>query len=717
MSVSESGLLGLHDPRLKPLAVSPMPAWLWSTDATQVIWTNAAGAAAFDVPAEALGEGRLEPRPQAMAEVARLAATLAVDGEPRIEYLQGFADGAEARAFTCSRITLADGSDAILIAAIAPAGRAALQRRYPLRFVWQIGPDDGFTIGSDEFIALAGPQTAAVLGRPWHEIAAALGLDPEGRIAGSLASHDTWSGLTVAWPADDTAERLTVELSGLPVFDRDRRFRGYRGFGVCRDLPRLSALAQARRGEMISAPALAEDDGAGEDAGTENIMPFPPAAADGMPPALTPVERHAFRELSRRLTDRLGKAGLPDAREDAPEGERHGVAVGSAEPGSAGEQDPRLAQAQAEVRELKAILDTATDGVLVLARGGRILSANRSAQALFGYEAHELLRLPFAAVLAPESERAAADYLAGLLRDGVATVMNDGREVIGRERQGGLIPLFMTVGHVGDDPEKLCAVFRDLTQWKKTEEELIAAKRQAEKASSAKSDFLAKVSHEIRTPLNAILGFSEVMMEERFGAIGNDRYRQYLKDIHASGGHLIALINDLLDLSKIEAGKLELAFASVSLNDLTQQSVALMQPQANRERIVIRTSLSPKLPQVSADARSVRQIVLNLISNSIKFSGPGGQVIVSTALTDGGEVVLRVRDTGIGMSESEIVIALEPFRQVATSMRFGSGGTGLGLPLTKALVEANGAGFHINSKPNAGTLVEVTFPSARVLAE
>ncbi len=132
----------------------------------------------------------------------------------------------------------------------------------------------------------------------------------------------------------------------------------------------------------------------------------------------------------------------------------------------------------------------------------------------------------------------------------------------------------MTMGRIGDGTDKLCAVLRDITQWKKAEEELTQAKRQAEKASSAKSDFLAKISHEIRTPLNAIIGFSEVMMEERFGPIGNERYREYLKDIHASGGHVLSLINDLLDLSKIEAGKLELTFASVALNELIQQCVA-----------------------------------------------------------------------------------------------------------------------------------------------
>ena len=142
-----------------------------------------------------------------------------------------------------------------------------------------------------------------------------------------------------------------------------------------------------------------------------------------------------------------------------------------------------------------------------------------------------------------------------------------------------------------------------------------------------------------------------------------------------------------------------------------------MQPQANRERIIIRTSLASTLPQIVADARSVRQIVINLLSNSIKFTGAGGQVIVSTAFNDAGEVILRVRDTGVGMSEQDLATALEPFRQLATSARWGSNGTGLGLPLTKALVEANRASFSISSRPNAGTLVEISFPGTRVLAE
>jgi PAS domain S-box-containing protein len=464
-------------------------------------------------------------------------------------------------------------------------------------------------------------------------------------------------------------------------------------------------------------------------------VPFRGAAAPDRRPALSAVEQTAFEEIGEALT-----SGLPESSEELtkpPEAppvseqpaelvtDQTGVVPSALAPGPApaaaavegAGSELALRAAEAEARELRSILDTATDGVIVLERDGRIVSLNRSAEALFGYESSELVGKPFGELFAPESRRAALDYLDGLSLNGVASVLNDGREVIGRVREGGLIPLFMTMGRIAEGTGKFCAVLRDITQWKRAEEDLLNAKREAERASSAKSDFLAKISHEIRTPLNAIIGFSEVMMDERFGPVGNERYRQYLRDIHASGGHLVSLLNDLLDLSKIEAGKLDLTFASVDLTALLQQCVAIMQPQANRERIIIRTSLLPTLPAIVVDERSIRQIVLNLLSNSIKFTGAGGQVIVSTALTDRAEAVLRVRDTGVGMSEKEIETALEPFRQLATSTRWGSGGTGLGLPLTKALVEANRASFTIKSAVNAGTLVEITFPATRVLAE
>jgi PAS domain S-box-containing protein len=381
-----------------------------------------------------------------------------------------------------------------------------------------------------------------------------------------------------------------------------------------------------------------------------------------------------------------------------------------------------LRRQKSEFRELSAILDTATDGVAVLDQDGRILSLNRSGEALFGYDQNEVAGVYFTALIAPTSKPLAIEYFEGLKADGDFSLLNQGREVEGLHRQGGTIPVFMTLGRIGDAPGagepaelRFCAILRDLTHWKKVEQELLAARREAERASALKSDFLARISHEIRTPLNAILGFAEVMLDERFGPIGNPRYEGYLKDIHASGALVMSLVNDLLDLSKIEAGKMEFAFASVDANRIVSECVSIMQPQAGQEGVVIRLSLSTALPNILADERSLRQIVLNLLSNAVKFNNPGGQVSVATALADAGSAIIRIRDTGAGMSEADIGAALEPFRRLATAKP--SSGTGLGLPLTKALVESNHASLTIKSKQTKGTLVEVVFPPARVLAE
>ncbi|MGD0721725.1 MAG: PAS domain-containing sensor histidine kinase [Roseiarcus sp.] len=368
-----------------------------------------------------------------------------------------------------------------------------------------------------------------------------------------------------------------------------------------------------------------------------------------------------------------------------------------------------------EARELSAVLDTATDGVVMWDGEGRIVSLNRPGEALFGVDQADVLGADFLTLFAPESHDSLRAYFEGLRTGGLASLLNDGREAVGRERHGGAIPLFITLGRISATPDaKFCAVLRDMTQWKTIERDLEHARGEAEKASALKSEFLAKISHEIRTPLNAILGFAEVIMDERFGPIGNERYKEYLKDIHASGVHVMSLINDLLDLSKIEAGKLDLAFAPVDANSVIQECVSLMQPQAAQERIIMRLSLFAKLPPIIADERSLRQIMLNLMSNAVKFNEPGGQVIVSTAMNETGQAVIRVRDTGIGMDEAEIDLALEPFRRLSTSRQ--TGGTGLGLPLTKALVEANRAGFSIKSRKEQGTLVEVAFPIAQPAA-
>jgi PAS domain S-box-containing protein len=372
----------------------------------------------------------------------------------------------------------------------------------------------------------------------------------------------------------------------------------------------------------------------------------------------------------------------------------------------------------AAAEELHKILDTAADGIVTLDRAGNIRTFSAGAEAIFGYRIAEVVEKPLASLLTPDSRRVLRDYLSALQGPGLATVFNDGREVTAVVKQGGVVPLFLTIGRLHSTAQNgaaFCAVLRDITQWKRTEAELRKAKDVAEQASRQKSEFLAKISHELRTPLNAILGFSEVMRMERFGEIRNEKYRGYVNDIHASGAHLLSLINDLLDLSKVEAGKLELNFTSVALAEVIEHTVKMVQEQATSARVILRRTMPADLPNVVADYRSMSQIMLNLLTNAIKFTDPGGQIIISAQLTNAGELKLRVKDTGLGMTEAEIKEALEPFRRITTDGR-DVPGTGLGLPLTKALAEANRTKFEISSEPRKGTVIEITFPTTRVLA-
>jgi PAS domain S-box-containing protein len=731
----------------------------------------------------------------------------------------------------------------------------------PARFVWKVDAQANFSEISPEFAAAVGPQSAAVIGKPFREVAASYGFDNGGEIADLLERRDTWSGRSVLWPIDGTDLRVPIELAALPIYSRERAFMGFRGFGVARmgdvisGIESSAPVSEENETDQPASP-VADAFGGEKPALTitepSNVFPLKtqrPSQHDGR---LNDAERNAFREIAERLrrevlaepapaeaepapapalkiqvpdAEVVGPGFAPEIKEQAPaaqpkdfaedirEQARQGVdtsilaalplpvlihregnvlyankplldatlydsadAINAAgglstlfadgpdddgdqesgmnlrrsdgstlrveahlqavrwnEPGKDSERALLLALSprdqavnhfdeserqllQTRIDELNAILDTATDGVILLDSAGAIRSVNHSAAALFGYEPEEVTAKPFSLLFAIESQRAAMDYLNSLSENGVASLLNDGREVIGREAQGRFIPLFMTIGKL-DASKGFCVVLRDITHWKRAEEELTSARREAERTSSQKSEFLARISHEIRTPLNAIIGFSELMADEKFGPIGSERYRDYLHDISRSGNHVLSLVNDLLDISKIEAGAVEMNFEAVSLNDALTEAVAIMQPQANRERVIIRSSLTSRLPDIVADHRSITQIALNLLSNAVRFTGPGGQVIVSTSYEATGDVLLRVRDTGIGMTRAEVEQALRPYKQITTPKHSRSDGTGLGLPLTKAMAEANRANFTIDSTPGRGTMVEITFPSTRVLAE
>ena len=375
---------------------------------------------------------------------------------------------------------------------------------------------------------------------------------------------------------------------------------------------------------------------------------------------------------------------------------------------------PVAAAGQADAEDLGAILDTTTEGIVLFDAAGNIHACNRSAEALFGYDGAEFIQKSLAELFAPESQAVVLDELERIKGAGAAS--DQGRDVIGRVNKGGIVALSMTMGRTRPEGPNFFAVFRNASPAQKSDGEVQSARRLADGAANAKADMLARISHEVRSPLNAIIGFAEAMIAERFGTLGNERYVEYMKDIRASGERVVSIIDDLTELSKIETGKLDLAFTNQNLNEMVESCVSVMQQQASRERIVIRTSLANALPPVVADGRALRQITLNLIGTSIHLANPAGQVIVSTALSDFGEVVLRVRDTGHGLNDNEVAAALEPFRAPPPSDE-AADNSPVSLSLTKALVEANRAQFHIKTGGRTGTLIEVVFPHAMARAK
>jgi signal transduction histidine kinase len=231
---------------------------------------------------------------------------------------------------------------------------------------------------------------------------------------------------------------------------------------------------------------------------------------------------------------------------------------------------------------------------------------------------------------------------------------------------------------------------------------------EAKAADRAKSAFLANMSHELRTPLNAIIGFSQMMQYEVAGAL-NDKYRSYADDIHSSGIHLKDVVNGILDLSKIEVGALELREAPVYIPDITEACMRLVGPLADNGKVRLAAEIAANLPVLSADETRLKQAVLNILSNAVKFTTPGGSVTLGAHMA-GLELVIAVADTGIGMRPDEIAIALQPFRQIDGALNRRHEGTGLGLPLARAFTELHGGRLEIDSTPGIGTIMRLILP-------
>jgi len=274
-------------------------------------------------------------------------------------------------------------------------------------------------------------------------------------------------------------------------------------------------------------------------------------------------------------------------------------------------------------------------------------------------------------------------------------------------------PLRDGAGNVTD----VVTVSLDITERKAAEEELKEAKDAAVAANRSKTEFLANMSHELRTPLNAIIGFAEIMTTETLGPIGSPRYREYASDIGESATHLLDIINDILDVSKIEAGKLDVFEENVPVADVIDSVVRLVQPRSQEAEIRTAVKIANGLPLLRTDSRHLKQVLLNIMSNALKFTEKGGAVDISAAVEDGGDLAIGVADTGIGMTDEEVKIATARFGQVESSMARKFHGTGLGLPLAMGLLALHEGRLDIASAKGTGTTVTVRFPASRLVEQ
>ena len=386
------------------------------------------------------------------------------------------------------------------------------------------------------------------------------------------------------------------------------------------------------------------------------------------------------------------------------------------------------AQAQAAESRLRDGIESVSDAFVLFDKQGRLILSNEAFKDAFGFEAGMLRRGVFRhelnqiAALAIKSDQPATGERAGTreieLHDGrwlqlVDRSTSDGGSVVTAaditaikqkeaERQRATERLQVTITELEDREEKLSLLARKYE----------VAMTRAEAANQAKSEFLANMSHELRTPLNAINGFSEIMAGEMFGPLGDPKYKGYAADILKSGQHLLSLINDVLDMAKIEAGKLTLHYDTVSLKELVDDAARLMRGKIEEAGLTLVVE-APDLPDIDADYRGLKQVVLNLISNAVKFTPDGGRISVAISRQNADRLRVTVTDTGIGIAAEDLARLARPFEQVEGQHSKTTQGTGLGLALTKSLIELHGGAMSIESEPGHGTTVRFDLPIRR----
>ena len=525
----------------------------------------------------------------------------------------------------------------------------------------------------------------------------------------TLLQQRRQAGISREWAASERRFRGAVEAARCGVWDWDLES----GQILLSDY--MADLMGLERTGAVSAEAMMER--------------IHPRYREAVEHAVRQAETFGAFEVSFPVPDPQGRARWIDARGQA-RGERGedgftsilGIALDTTEARRA------KAHAQAAEGRLRDGIESVSDAFVLFDKQGRLILSNQAFQDAFNFEPGVVRRgalkadLNRIAGLAIQSEQPAAGGRAGAreveLHDGrwlqlIERFTSDGGSVVTAaditaikhkeaERQRATERLHTTIAELEDREEKLSLLARKYE----------VAMTRAEAANQAKSEFLANMSHELRTPLNAINGFSEIMAGEMFGALGDPRYKGYAADILRSGQHLLSLINDILDMAKIEAGKLTLHYEPVSLKEVVEDAARLMRGRVEEAGLKLAVD-APDLPTIEADHRGVKQVVLNLLSNAVKFTPEGGDIVVALSREDDDRVRVAVTDTGIGIAAEDLPRLARPFEQVEGQHSKTNQGTGLGLALTKSLIELHGGTLTLESEPGRGTTVSFDLPIRR----
>ena len=364
---------------------------------------------------------------------------------------------------------------------------------------------------------------------------------------------------------------------------------------------------------------------------------------------------------------------------------------------------------------LTSIFEVSEVGIVVTDFNGRIVRVNDSFIRTFGWSRDELINADIAGLVTPDERELAKRNYEEYIRSGVRS---SGEMKIIR-KDGSIANALFTTATLELSQKRRFQVttVMDITLRKQMEQSLRMAKDQADAANRAKSVFLANMSHELRTPMNAIIGFSEMMMKETFGELGHEKYKEYIGDVHTSAKHLLEIINEVLDMSKIEAGRIEIDEGEIDLAGLIQSVVRMMDSRAFGNDVKLAKDVPDTLPNIQGDQRLIRQVLINLVTNAVKFSKSGTTVDVSAYMLDDGRLQIKVTDQGMGIPKEKIQQAMEPFGQVSDGAENANyQGTGLGLPLAKAMVDLHDGTLRLDSELNKGTTVYVNFPSYRVIS-